>query len=1044
MIFRKSIDFLLIILSGALDDRYYLRTYDDVRRADVIPLKHYLNWGWKEGRNPSAAFNTAYYLQTNPDVRTAGINPLAHYLRYGKKEGRLPKPGFLPQQSFVNSHPIRRVIRAAARKFFRVLPLSILQRQRLKAFVFQHFPQLFNLTKSGSNSARLFDQVFTLGNLIDLVEVQPAASFNQRIAVHMHIFYSDLIPEFAGYSANIPFKYDLYISVVSEDARSLCKRAFEGQPNVRKLTIEQVPNRGRDLCPFFCVFGSQLKQYDILGHFHTKKSLYNQGGTLGWREYLLSGLLGNRERIQRIFSLLSVESPYGIVYPQTYNLVPSEAHTWLANRSLAGQIQERLGFEDIPKGYFDFPAGSMFWARKDALRPLFEAGFALEDFPEENGQTDGTLAHTLERFLGISTINQGFKIAILRDELNYSWSSWRLENILQRPYSDLKGAISDSSVKLIGFDVFDTLLCRPLIDPEATKKIVARCSSADIGALYLRFRAIAESQARALKSSDVGLDETYHQLQLLSGLQMEDIANLRMLEENVEKNVVRPRTEVIRLFQTALQSNKTTIIITDTSLPQSTVEDMLHSAGVDGWDNIMVSNTVGVRKETGELYDHLLTQYALKDEDFLMIGDNERSDYQIPLDRGGRVVHILRPTETARGMPRLSALVNILEKRANLDEELTIGPIILRNFSKLVYQDLDYTSLFEVTPENIGYSLVGPLLVSFSQWLLCKAREDAVDRLYFLSREGRLMQAVYDAWTADLENVPRSEYLVVSRRCSSMAALSSFDDILEIASTTYFPNTLGKLLKTRYGISPSADKWKEISRAVNLGPDSIIEVQDKKIGRLEAVLAILHDEILAKAASEKVGLLQQLEKLGIQKTKNPGVVDVGYGGSVQGHLNRILGEPVHGYYLLTEDRSRQVSDRYGVHIRGCFGENIIPGPENPLMFRNSFELEKLLSSNDAQIEFYQVENGRVVDHFRPLSRAEIEPAPIRDGIRAGALKYATELVEIRRTLLPDFKPSKFVASLLMDAFLTNQSAAEKALLSSIILDDYYCGRDLVA
>jgi len=37
-----------------------------------------------------------------------------------------------------------------------------------------------------------------------------------------------------------------------------------------------------------------------------------------------------------------------------------------------------------------------------------------------------------------------------------------------------------------------------------------------------------------------------------------------------------------------------------------------------------------------------------------------------------------------------------------------------------------------------------------------------------------------------------------------------------------------------------------------------------------------------------------------------------------------------------------------------------------------------------------------------------------------------------------------VAASLMDAFLTNQSKAEIALLSSIILDDYYCGRDLVA
>ncbi len=70
---------------------------------------------------------------------------------------------------------------------------------------------------------------------------------------------------------------------------------------------------------------------------------------------------------------------------------------------------------------------------------------------------------------------------------------------------------------------------------------------------------------------------------------------------------------------------------------------------------------------------------------------------------------------------------------------------------------------------------------------------------------------------------------------------------------------------------------------------------------------------------------------------------------------------------------------------------------------------------------------------------------LKSGIKfwPGALQYTADLQEIRQNLLPDFRPSSFVASSLMDAFLTNQSAAE-ALLSGIILDDYYCGRDLVA
>lgn len=1043
MILRNSLDSLLITLSGAFDARYYLLTYEDIRRADTAPLHHFIKWGWKEGRNPSAAFNTAFYLQTNPDVLAAGVNPLLHYLRHGKKEGRLPRPGTQDKRAAAPNRPTLHGFRSAARKLYRALPLSILQRQRLKAFLLKSFPRLFRMVKTGIRGV-FWDPTYTPGNLIDLAKVQPAEFFSKQIAVHMHIFYSDLIPEFVRHIANMPFAYDLYISVVSEDARALCEQAFGGLPHLHKLTVEQVSNRGRDLAPFFCAFGARLKQYDLLAHFHTKKSLYNQGNTLGWREYLLSEMLGSPEQIQRIFSLLRDDSPYGMVYPQTYYLLPPEAHTWMANRPLAGQLQDRLGFEEIPEAYFDFPAGSMFWARKEALTPLFEADFALKDFPEETGQTDGTLAHTLERFLGVSTSRQGLEIAILQDKQNYSWSAWRFDHILQRSYLDLKESYDDSFVKLIGFDVFDTLLCRPLLDPEATKKIVARCSSPENGAVFLRYRAFAEAQARALKGADVGLDETYQVLEQLSGLGAEEISELRALEESVEEKIVRPRAESIQLYQDALRTGKPTIIITDTPLPEPKIVNMLHQAGVDRWDQMFISNSVGARKDSGALYERVLEHYALKPESFVMTGDNECSDFQIPLDRGSGSVHILRPVEIARGMPRLRAMVDLLKKRADLDEELTLGPILLRNFSPLVYPELDPTSLFPVSPENIGYSLIGPLLVSYSQWLLVKAREDAVDHLYFLSREGRLMKAVYDTWTTGLPDTPRSEYLVVSRRCSSMAAVSSFEDILDIAKTTYYPNTLRKLLHTRYGISPSAEKWQQIARAENLGPESIVEIQQKRIGRLEAVLDMLREEINTRAESEKTGLLQQLSVLGMPAAKNPAVADVGYGGSVQGHLNKILGKPVHGYYLLTDERSRRVADRFNVHLRGCFGEEIGSSQESPLIFRYSFDLEKLLSSNDPQIEYYEMKAGQAVGHYRPLADEELAASEIRNQIQAGALQYTADLREIRQTLLPDFQPSCFVATSLMDAFLTNQSDAEIALLSSITLDDYYCGRDLVA
>ncbi|KFL33536.1 MULTISPECIES: glycosyltransferase family 2 protein [unclassified Sulfurospirillum] len=81
-------EYKIIKSSGLFDAIYYLQEYADIRQADIDPLKHFCECGWKEGRNPSEKFDTDFYLETHLDVRNAGINPLVHFIKYGAKEGR--------------------------------------------------------------------------------------------------------------------------------------------------------------------------------------------------------------------------------------------------------------------------------------------------------------------------------------------------------------------------------------------------------------------------------------------------------------------------------------------------------------------------------------------------------------------------------------------------------------------------------------------------------------------------------------------------------------------------------------------------------------------------------------------------------------------------------------------------------------------------------------------------------------------------------------------------------------------------------------------
>ena len=76
------------------DAVFYLARNPDVKAAGVDPFVHYMNNGWREGRDPSALFSSSFYLATNPDVKAAGINPLTHYEQNGAAEGRNPDAWF--------------------------------------------------------------------------------------------------------------------------------------------------------------------------------------------------------------------------------------------------------------------------------------------------------------------------------------------------------------------------------------------------------------------------------------------------------------------------------------------------------------------------------------------------------------------------------------------------------------------------------------------------------------------------------------------------------------------------------------------------------------------------------------------------------------------------------------------------------------------------------------------------------------------------------------------------------------------------------------
>ena len=76
------------LIASAFDVEFYLDVNRDVGSDGVDPLEHFLEHGWREGRDPSARFSINDYLEHYPDIARAKVNPFLHYLRTGRGEGR--------------------------------------------------------------------------------------------------------------------------------------------------------------------------------------------------------------------------------------------------------------------------------------------------------------------------------------------------------------------------------------------------------------------------------------------------------------------------------------------------------------------------------------------------------------------------------------------------------------------------------------------------------------------------------------------------------------------------------------------------------------------------------------------------------------------------------------------------------------------------------------------------------------------------------------------------------------------------------------------
>lgn len=250
--------------------------------------------------------------------------------------------------------------------------------------------------------------------LTELIEPSSPAPAQQdgtvRAALHVHVFFDELFVGIYERLVRQPLPLDLLISVPSVEVAGRVAALTREYAN-GFVDIRQVPNRGRDIGPLLTEFGSDiLQRYELIGHVHTKKSGHVEDEKMGqrWFAFLLENLVGGQSPMaSNILGRMISDENLGLVFP-----ADPYVFGWNANREIAVGLARELGIDNLPNEFFNFPLGTMFWARTRAIEPLLARQFMWVDYPEEPLPIDGTMLHAIERLLPAIASHAGYRTAM--------------------------------------------------------------------------------------------------------------------------------------------------------------------------------------------------------------------------------------------------------------------------------------------------------------------------------------------------------------------------------------------------------------------------------------------------------------------------------------------------------------------------------------------------------------------------------------------------------------------------------------------------------
>lgn len=406
---------------------------------------------------------------------------------------------------------------------------------------------------------------------------------------------------------------------------------------------------------------------------------------------------------------------------------------------------------------------------------------------------------------------------------------------------------------VVSFDIFDTLILRPFRTPQDLFIVVGN----KLKQLnFKKIRSEAEREAREEMKKKSGTNEVtiYDIYQIVSKKTGIDVELGVKAELETEKEFCFANPYMMQVYKILKEQGKEIVITSDMYIPHDMMEELLQSCGYTGYSKLYVSCDYKKSKRSLELYSVLKEDY--KGKTIVHVGDNVASDIQAAEKSGITSVYYKNCHQI--GNPY----------RAE-DMSDPIGSFYAGLVNTHLHNGIKtYNPYYEY-----GFIYGGLYITGFCNWIHKRAKEQGIEKILFLARDGDIYQKVFNNMFDDIPN----EYFYWSRIANFKHAIkfNKEDFITRITSHkalySAVPSTIKEVLSSfrleemvtnlsKYGLNEQDLLTKE----------NLKEFTDFICGNFEQI------EKIYEKSSEKMKWL--LEKT-IGKCKKIAIVDVGWIGT---------------------------------------------------------------------------------------------------------------------------------------------------------------------